>query len=854
MLEGRVKRRIRRNRLSEELNSVAWEKREEKRERIQERKIELLQEELRVKDLELQALREDMQAQERVDGVPATPQSQQVVDLERSISELQSELHKSFHENVSSVGQDEVEANWTLAAKDPWDEDAHMTEMDTLHEDSEMAASTPHHRQEQMRRSMPSPPETVHNTPSRGPAVHIFTPITPSSLRANTANFNHNLGLSATFNISMHESHSGDTTVPNSPVLSATTEAATELMEQEDICMQLPPFQPVNHTTELHSGDTTVPNSPTLSATTEAATEIAEQQDICMQLPAFQPSNYRTIDTGIQTSFSLLSSISPPPPARVPTNIVFRKGNQIDAKAQAQIYDLTEQLATLTETLVHNTTTQERLAAKLEPWVSPVDASHTEALDFALDSVLTHLALTQESAHDHATRFDALTKELCGLFPSAVEGGEEEHDESGAAAEAVLNLVRDQFRAARLNLEYLFPGEQAEGFDNSKVLSMLIDRLKTLNSQTTQQKGQIDQYAEQEVTLKEQLTARVDATKTLQGMLSDAQSAVTKLEEENNRLFEEGKDLDENHDRLKKVLESYRAEIRGLENCIHQLDDERSYIVEEGRRQLDEMRCAANERIGQEVNRSSELRTTTEAQARLIADLEGRLASALSAGKLLKDELQRLTETNAKQDGPTMEQFELFRFKAYEAVTDRDKIISSMHAELQTLTTALANSQEEIERLREGLSRAHETISAERLKGRQAMARMKSEMRRVIEETRLSSNNGTPVREIVASVPSTGFLRGVAMAGETSTAAVEVDRPLEMNTDTSMHDASFPKQENRIAPTMVERITAETKVEVRHMPDKYPPRRRSRKGVEEDGREEQGRRKRRQTFGVGRRE
>ena len=247
VLEGRVKRRIRRNRLSEELNSVAWEKREEKRERIQERKIELLQEELRVKDLELQALREDMQAQERVDGVPATPQSQQVVDLERSISELQSELHKSFHENVSSVGQDEVEANWTLAAKDPWDEDAHMTEMDTLHEDSEMAASTPHHRQEQMRRSMPSPPETVHNTPSRGPAVHIFTPITPSSLRANTANFNHNLGLSATFNISMHESHSGDTTVPNSPVLSATTEAATELMEQEDICMQLPPFQPVNH-------------------------------------------------------------------------------------------------------------------------------------------------------------------------------------------------------------------------------------------------------------------------------------------------------------------------------------------------------------------------------------------------------------------------------------------------------------------------------------------------------------------------------------------------------------------------------------------------------------------------------
>lgn len=835
---------------------MAWEKREEKR--AQNAKIAQLQEELRAKDLELQALREDVLNQEQHEGAPATPESQsQVLDLERSISELQSELHRSFSENASLAVQDEGEANWTLAAKDPWGEDAYRTEIDTLQGDSEAVASTPHRRQEQMRRSIPSPPETVQNTPSRGPAAHVFTPITPSSLRANNANFNHNLGLSTTFNISMHESHSGDTTVPNSPVLPANPETATGIAQQEDICMQLPPFQPATHTAASHTGDTTVPNSPTLSATTEAVTELAEQQDLCMQLTAFQPPNYRTMDTGIQTSFSLRSSVSSPQPSApgpLPTNIVFRKGNQIDAKAQAQIYDLAEELATLTETLEHNITTQERLAAKLEPWVSPVDASHTEALDFALDSVLTHLALAQDSAYDHATRFDALTKELYGLFTRAVQGEGEGHDGSGAAAEAVLNLMRDQFRAARLDLEYLFPGEQADGFDNSKLLSLLTDRLKTLNSQTTQQKAEIEQYADQVTSLKSQLSARVDATKTLQGMLADAQSAICKLEDENNRLIEEGEDKDENHDRLKKVLESYREEIRGLENCIQKLDDERSYIAEEARRQLDEMSCAANERIGQEINMSSELRRTTEEQDKLIAELEKRLATALSAGKFLQDELQGLTETKAKQDGPTMEQFELFRFKAYEAVTDRDKTISSMHADVQTLTTALANSQEEIERLREGLSRAHETIAGERLKGRQAMAHMKSEMRRVIEEARMSSNNSTPVREIVATVPSTGFMRGVAMAGQVNTEAVVDNEVVEMNVDTSMHDASFPREQQRIAPLVVERVIIETKVEVGHRLDKHLARRRSSKGVEENEREEQGRRKRRQTFGVGGRE
>lgn len=807
VLEGRVKRRIRRNRLSEELNSVEFEKREEKR--AQSVKILQLQEELRVKDFELQALREDLQASEQLGGAPATPESQaQAEQLERSISELQSELNRSFneHQNASPVGPDESAANWTLTAKDPWDEDAFMADMDTLQEDSEVVASTPHRRMEQMRRSFPSPPDTASNTPSRGPQAHVFRPITPSSLRANNQNPNRNLGVSTTFANSLNASHTGDTTIPNSPALSATTEAATEFAD--------------------------------------------EDQDHCVQLLQFQPPNYTTTSTGIQTSFSLLSSLPPPHPS---TNFVLRKEKLVDAKAQAQIYDLTEELATLTETLEYNTTTQERLAGKLEPWVSPVDASHTVALDFALDSVLTHLALAQESAHDHETRFDALITELCGLFPATVEEGEKgEHDHSGAKAEAVLNLLRDQFRAARLDLEYLFPGEQAEGFDNTKLLWMLIDRLKTSNSQTISQKAQIEAFTEQESSLKTQLNARVDAMTILQGMVAEAQKSVAKLEEENNKLLEEGCEKDTSFDRLKSALESYRTEVAGLEACINKLDDERTHIIAEGRRQLDEMRTAAHDRIGQEIETSSSLRAQTESQARIISDLEARLASASAASKFLQSELQRLTST--PKDGPTLEQLNLFRDKAYSAITERDSTISSMHAELQTLTTALATSQEEISRLRDGLSRAHESIAAEKLKGRQAMERMKSEMRRVLEDARIQSNNSTPVREIVARVPSTGFLRGVAMAQEVNNNTVAVNE--DMNVDTSMHDDAGQSMETkRLAPTLVETVSVEAKVEVGHRFDKHLSRRRRSKAVGEDERREEGvRKKRRQTFGVGGRE
>ena len=72
---------------------MEFEKREEKR--AQRLKILQLQEELRVQDLELQALREDVQASEQLGGAPATPESQaQAEQLERSISELQSELNR----------------------------------------------------------------------------------------------------------------------------------------------------------------------------------------------------------------------------------------------------------------------------------------------------------------------------------------------------------------------------------------------------------------------------------------------------------------------------------------------------------------------------------------------------------------------------------------------------------------------------------------------------------------------------------------------------------------------------------------------------------------------------------------
>ena len=81
---------------------------------------------------------------------------------------------------------------------------------------------------------------------------------------------------------------------------------------------------------------------------------------------------------------------------------------------------------------------------------------------------------------------------------------------------------------------------------------------------------------------------------------------------------------------------------------------------------------------------------------------------------------------------------------------------------------------------------------------------------------------------------------------------------LGIDVDTSMHDADQSvesRETKRVAPHLVPGMIVHSKVEVRHMFDMHLARRRRSKAVgEEEGAEEQVRRKRRQMFGVDGRE
>lgn len=601
VLDGRVKRRIRRNRLSEEVNTIEWEKKQEKK--AERGEISRLQHALRQKDEELQYLREEQETASQLGGEALTPTAR-VHDLEAQVAELKAELEKR---EVS--GQDDP--NWTMAARDPYDEDASMQDYDNDFDDgmTEMIISTP------LRRSFPSPPATVPSTPSKGPV-------------------NHNIGVQASI-----------------------IDPSKQILEE-------------------------------------------------------------------------------------------------------QLQTLQAELAELTKTIEQSNTTQDRLSAKLAPFITPVDACPHESLDFALDSVLTHLALAQSSDLESTHRFTALTTELHALFPTSSAP-------SGASAEEIIQALHSQFRAARLELEYLLPGEQPEGFDNTALLSMLLARLRLLVDRVKRQDDHIDQYHEQELSLRSQLSARVDAMQGLQEKLSSGDVVIRTLEREVG-------DKDAGVRKLTSALESYRTEVSNLETLISRLDTEHNATVESAKQQLTDLHAAAESRIQEEMNNAATIQAQSDerlqaemqknaaiqanaaqqaAQAAaeselhdsLIRELDARLSSALSAADTLRTELADLTTAH---ETSTLEASTLLATAAQRetshgaALALRDARVSELREELERVNTALKSAHDTIAGLGRRVRGLEIVVQGEKMRGREGVERIRGELRRVLE----MGKGGTPAK------------------------------------------------------------------------------------------------------------
>ncbi|KAF4635695.1 hypothetical protein G7Y89_g2386 [Cudoniella acicularis] len=422
-----------------------------------------------------------------------------------------------------------------------------------------------------------------------------------------------------------------------------------DFMESDDLITT-----PTRLNTSFPSPPSTVPNTPCRSA---SSTSLGIQA--CLPIPDPEKDMLRTQLEALQTEVSKLSSA-----------IAFKDD--------------------------HNT----RLTEKLTDFL-PVDESHDHSsLDSALDSVLTELALSQSNALEQHHAFSALKNEI-GILGFSSSGPEE-----------ALEIIGRQFRQARLDLEYLTPGEVVEGFENHKLLEMLVSRIKVLIEKVNERDDTIDEYHEQELSLRQQLNTRVSVADALHKELYLANTVVGDLREE----IEE---KEVSNERLQSALEGYREEVRGLELLIGRMETEAQITQTRLRNEVADVQ----NHLQDEVLKHDTTRASDEGKDMMVMELERRLTSALTAASEMQ---QQLAALNSSRDASIAEKDSIIQ-----QLRDQGTEMKKEHGEgIATRDSRLTELQSEVERINEALKSAHSTILALQLENQGLRAQVQGEKTR----------------------------------------------------------------------------------------------------------------------------
>jgi hypothetical protein len=419
-----------------------------------------------------------------------------------------------------------------------------------------------------------------------------------------------------------------------------------------------------------------------------------------------------TTPTRLNTSFPSPPSTMPNTPCKsvssmnagIPTSPPVP--NPENGALKSQLQSLQLEISKFTAAIAFKNDNETRLAQKLSDFI-PTDGSHDHtSLDSALDSVLTQLALSQSRALEQSTAFSALTNEITNLgFPSS------------SGPEQTLETIASQFRQARLDLEYLTPGENPEGFENDKLLDMLVSRIKVLVQKVKERDDTIDQYHEQEVLLRQQIDTRVTVMEEMRKELSLANSICADLRSE----IQENETSNE---RLKEALEGYRTEVSGLEKLIERIEGE-------GR----ESATSLNQLVASVQEEHNALKIDNENKALLLAELEERLASALRFASELEAQLASLTTTHSSCTS-TISQLQLSaseREKAHgNALALRDARVSELREEVARVNTSLKNAHGVIFNLRKENKELVAQSEGEKSRGEFKLQNMRDQVIRAV--------------------------------------------------------------------------------------------------------------------------
>ncbi|OAQ71849.1 hypothetical protein VFPBJ_10628 [Purpureocillium lilacinum] len=273
----------------------------------------------------------------------------------------------------------------------------------------------------------------------------------------------------------------------------------------------------------------------------------------------------------------------------------------------------------------------------------------------------------------------------------------------GSDAGEMLTTLASGFRAARLELEYLTPGEIALPLTShgAEVLDLLLTRLRVLAKKAQEDEASIDEYHEIEQSLRKQLDARVSV---IDGLKAEMSKAERLMNEKNLRIQE----LQIGNDRLKGAVDGYVRDMAELERLVERMEQEgKDAAAAHAARQVSDAEALASKQAS-------------------IAALEQRLEDAVRQTGSLRRELSDL------QDSSTRHVVSLNK-RHGASLALRDARVLELRGEVDRVNEALRAAHETIRVLRVDKGGLEARMLDERVKAKEAMDAMKEELQRMLQ-------------------------------------------------------------------------------------------------------------------------
>jgi len=326
----------------------------------------------------------------------------------------------------------------------------------------------------------------------------------------------------------------------------------------------------------------------------------------------------------------------------------------------------------------------------------------------------------------------------------------------GADASEIITALSSAFRTARLELEYLTPGEITLPLTSAgaEVLDLVLTQLRDLARKGKEADDQIDEYHELELSLRKQLGARVEA---MDGLVRE----VTRLEGEAKSKDDRISELEVGTQRLKGAVASYARDVGELEKLVERIEGEL-----EGKSSEITTLLSGHGELGDKVKARDETIAHKDAA---IAQLEGRLAVALRQTDGLRAELAAVQEQHAKVRGKHKDTLGSLNKGHGQALALRDARVSELRSEVDRVNEALRAAHETIRQLRVDNAGLSTRLDDEKTKSKAALDAMKTELERVVRmsqdflATPKKAAGGRPSAE---GMPATVLLPGQFLSGD----------------------------------------------------------------------------------------